>query len=154
MTGPKIVLELKLSCTQPFFGKSFWTQNALENGVWLWRWPNLSLSFFLFLCRLLFSKKKCLDLKTYLAKVDWRAQKPLGTPLSRPCWTYWGPLVAILDFWGSQRRNDKIKNLFSESCWLISEPLGHFALSRWWGVTCSLALQAMSEWPLRRLAGF
>ena len=27
--------------------KSFWTQNVLENGVWLWRWPNLScLSFF------------------------------------------------------------------------------------------------------------
>ena len=21
--------------------KSFWTQDALENGVWLWRWPNL-----------------------------------------------------------------------------------------------------------------
>ena len=28
---PKFCLELKL----------FWAQNALENGVWLWRWPNL-----------------------------------------------------------------------------------------------------------------
>ena len=32
------------------------------------------------------------------------------------CWPFWGPLVAILDFWGSRRRNDWIKNLFSKSC--------------------------------------
>ena len=37
---------------------------------------------------------------------------------------------------------------------LFPDPVGHFALSRQRGVTCSVALQAMSEWPLRRLAGF
>ena len=27
--------------------KSIWTQNTLENGVWLWRWPNLFVNIFL-----------------------------------------------------------------------------------------------------------
>ena len=70
------------------------------------------LFFFFFLCCLLFSKKECLDLKTYLAKVDGNAQKPRGRPLSRPSRPFWGPLAAILDFWCSHRRNDRIKKLF------------------------------------------
>ena len=41
-----------------------------------------------------------LGLKTYLAKVDRSAQKPSGTPFSRPSWPFWGPLAAILDFAG------------------------------------------------------
>ena len=57
-------LDLKFSLTQIFsdqklfwalicFGSNFfWTQNALENGLWLWRWHDLfwvGVSIFLFL---------------------------------------------------------------------------------------------------------
>ena len=58
-----------------------------------------------------FSKKECSDWKTYLAKVDRSGQKQRCRPLSRPCRPFWGPLAAILDFWGSHRRNDWIKKL-------------------------------------------
>ena len=33
--------------------------------------------------------------KTYLAKADRSAQLPRIGPLSRPCWLFWCPLVAI-----------------------------------------------------------
>ena len=55
--------------------------------------------------------KECSDQKTYLAKVDGSSQKHRDTPSSRPCRPFWGPLTAILDFWGSHRRNGRIKKL-------------------------------------------
>ena len=48
----------------------------------------------------LFSKRECLEQKTYLAKVDRNAQKPRGRHLSRPPLPFWGLLAAILDFAG------------------------------------------------------
>ena len=59
----------------------------------------------------LFSKNGCPDQKTYFEKVDRSGQKPRGRPLSRPRRPFWDPLVAILTFWGSLRRNDWIKKL-------------------------------------------
>ena len=56
--------------------------------------------FFFLLRRLLFTKKECLDQKTYLAKVDGSAPKPRGRHISRPRPPFWGPLAAILDFAG------------------------------------------------------
>ena len=55
-------------------------------------------SFFLFfsLRCLCFSQNKCLNQKTYLAKVVWNTQKPRVGPLSRPCRPFCGPMVAIL----------------------------------------------------------
>ena len=44
-----------------------------------------------FLCCLLFSKKECLDLNTYLAKVDEVAQKPRGRNVYRLCQPFWCP---------------------------------------------------------------
>ena len=35
---------------------------------------------------------------TYLAKVDGIAQNLMGRHLSRPTWSFLGPLAAILDF--------------------------------------------------------
>ena len=39
-----------------------------------------------------------IESKTYLEEIDGSAQKPMNRPLSRPCWPFWGPMVAILDF--------------------------------------------------------
>ena len=73
--------------------------------------PLFSLLFSSFLRHNLFSKKECSDQKTHLAKVDGSAQKPRSTPFSRPRQPFWGPLAVILDFWGSHRRNGRIKKL-------------------------------------------
>ena len=47
--------------------------------------------------------------KTHFVKVYKSAQKPGGMLLFRPRCPLWGPLLAILDFDGSHRRNDGIK---------------------------------------------
>ena len=36
---------------------------------------------------------------------------------------------------------------------LFPDPIGHFGLSRWWGVAVDVALQAVSECPSHRYAG-
>ena len=41
------------------------------------------------------------DQTTYIAKLDWSAQKPKGRHHSRPHRSFWGPLAATLDFAGS-----------------------------------------------------
>ena len=119
-------------------------------------------SFFSFLCCLLFSKKEGLDLKPYLAKVEGSAQKTRGTPLSRPQRPFWQPLAAIFDFWGSYRRNDRIKKPILQKLiggsnnimFILSpDPVGHFGLRGRLGVAGSVGLQAVSECPWRRQAG-
>ena len=75
MTGPKIFLELK----------SFWTQNALENGVWLWRWPNL---FCLYVCNNLYFKT------FWTNKPQFEDHKPIKHGSS----SNWVPVFAIYLF--------------------------------------------------------
>ena len=60
----------------------------------------------------------------------------------RPTHVSLGPLAVILNFWGSQRRNDQIKKLFLQKLFRGSNNIGfelfpdqvcHFELSRrWW----------------------
>ena len=69
----------------------------------------------LFFLRLIFSNKECLGLKTYLAKVDGSAQKPRGSPLSRPRRPFWGPLVANLDFAGGEQVPPSLLGWYSVS---------------------------------------
>ena len=56
MTGPNFFWNYNFFGPNTFLDlKSFWTQNALENGVWLWCWSNLfSLLLLLFLFLMLF----------------------------------------------------------------------------------------------------
>ena len=61
----------------------------------------------------------------------------LKTKEYRLCKPFWAPLVAILDFWGSHRRNNWIKKLICESFWLC----------RQWGVVGSVTLWAMNSAP-------
>ena len=49
----KFFSDKKLFWASMFFrSKLFWTQNALENGFWLWHWPNLFNSLNLGICSL------------------------------------------------------------------------------------------------------
>ena len=38
--------QVKFGLVKSGRSKSFWTQNILENGVWLWRWPKLFTLYF------------------------------------------------------------------------------------------------------------
>ena len=96
----------------------------------------------------------------HLAKVDWMEKKtPWERPFSRPHWPFWGPLVAILDYGCSHRRNNQIKrilakvdrrsntlgsHLSTDLTAILGPPGGHFGFCRWWGVPGSVLLQVVS----------
>ena len=102
-------LVLKTQCRRTYLLSTFWNTNLPHSTNWF---------------------RKALIKKTYLAKVVRNAQKPRVGPLSRPCRPFLGPLVAILDFWSSNRRNERIKKLTSGfnnlSFDLFPDPVGHF----------------------------
>ena len=101
-----------------------------------------------------------MDPKTYLEKVDGSAPKPRGTPLSRPPWPFWGPLVAILDFRAlAQKECLDLKTYFEKVDGSAQKPRGGLLCRpRWpfWGPLVAIfdfadsaAMQAVNESPLR-----
>ena len=89
----------------PFF--PVWHERLALQSPFRWSFGNkVSGNYF---CWLLFAWKKVLHPKNCLSKDDGYVQKHT----SRSCRPFWGPRVAILDFWGSQQGNFQIKNLFS-----------------------------------------
>ena len=85
---------------------------------WQWRSGHYSHQSFLCFFPPLFSSpllpfltERVLGSKTYKAKVGWSAQKPGVHPFPDPIGHFGAPWQPILDFWGSHRRNGRIKKL-------------------------------------------